>query len=128
MIDAAAPDDGSIVTTEAWKTERYHAGGTLFSTADALGRSCAGAIDYRGPRNSLEKLCEVTGVLRYTGCRPCWGQRIFSEGFSYKGIYEAKASIDPKMQTKGEKQNNSNKYMGSGAVQIWNRNTTVKRE
>ena len=47
---------------------------------------------------------------------------------NYKGTYEAKASIDPKMQTKWEKQNNSNKYMGSGAVQIWNRNTTVKRE
>ena len=76
MVDAAAPDDGNIVTTEAWKIERYQ---------DTLGRSCAGAIDYRGPRNSLEKLCEVTGVLRYTVCRPCWGQRIFSERFS---IYE----------------------------------------
>ena len=47
---------------------------------------------------------------------------------NYKGIYEAKASIDPKMKTKWEKQNNSNKYMGSGAVQIWNRKTTVKSE
>ena len=47
---------------------------------------------------------------------------------NYRGIYEAKASIDPKIKTKWEKQNNSNNYMGSGAVQIWNRDTTVKRE
>ena len=39
-----------------------------------------------------------------------------------------KASIDPKIKTKWEKQNNSNKYMGSGGIQIWSRNTTVERE
>ena len=26
MVDAAAPDDGNIVTTEAWKIERYQEG------------------------------------------------------------------------------------------------------
>ena len=39
-----------------------------------------------------------------------------------------KASIDPKRKTKWEKYNNSNKDIGSGAVQIWNRDTTLKRE
>ena len=33
----------------------------------------------------------------------------------------------PKIKTKWEKQNNSNKYMGSGCIQIRSRNTTVER-
>ena len=34
---------------------------------DTPGRSCTRAIGYRGLRNSLEGLCEVTEVPRYTG-------------------------------------------------------------
>ena len=36
MVDAAAPDDGNIVTTEAWKIERYQEGRFLVRVAVVL--------------------------------------------------------------------------------------------
>ena len=39
-----------------------------------------------------------------------------------------KAQIGAKIKTKWEKQNNSNKYMGSGNIQVWGRNTVLKRK
>lgn len=35
--------------------------------ADTPGRSCTGTIGNRGLQNSLERMCEVTEVPRYTG-------------------------------------------------------------
>ena len=66
--------------------------------------------------------------------------------YSYLGIFEldkikdnkkkkknnkeikAKALIGPKLKTRWEKQNNSNKYMDNGCVQIQSRNATVEIE
>ena len=40
---------------------------------------------------------------------------------------KSKALIGPKVKTRWEKQNNSNKYMGNGCVQVRSRNATVER-
>ena len=67
-------------------------------------------------------------------------KEVEKEGYTYLGIVELdKIKEDemktktikrrrPKIKTNWEKQNNSNKYMGSGGIQIWSRNTTVERE
>ena len=41
---------------------------------------------------------------------------------------KAKALIGPKLKTRWEKQNNSNKYGGNGCAQIQSRNATVEIE
>ena len=70
-------------------------------------------------------------------------KEVEKEGYTYLGIVELdkikedemkKKTIKeykrrrPKIKTNWEKQNNSNKYIGSGGIQIWSRNTTVERE
>lgn len=70
-------------------------------------------------------------------------KEVEKDGYTYLGIVELdkikedemkKKTIKeykrrhPKIKTNWEKQNNSNKYMGSGGIQIWSRNTTVERE
>ena len=40
---------------------------------------------------------------------------------------KAKALISPKVKTRWEKQNSSNKYMGNGCVQVRSRNATAER-
>ena len=45
-----------------------------------------------------------------------------------KTIKEYKSSIGHKTKTKWEEQNNSNKCMGSGCIQMRSRNTTVERQ
>ena len=70
-------------------------------------------------------------------------KEVEKEGYTYLGIVELdkikedemkKKTIKeykrrrPKIKTNWEKQNNSNKYISSGDIQIWSRNTTVERE
>ena len=73
-------------------------------------------------------------------------KEVEKEGYTYLGIaeldkikenemkkqtikeYKRRLRLILKSKLNGKKQNNSNKYMGSGGIQIWSRNTTVERE
>ena len=58
MVDVAVSDDRNIATTDAWKIAQDQEF-SLPSMVHTPGRSCSGAScrDYRGPWNSLERLC-----------------------------------------------------------------------
>ena len=50
------------MTTEAWKTERYQELAFEVRRIQQV-EVPSGAIGYRGPRNSLERLCEVAACV-----------------------------------------------------------------